>query len=122
MRTRRKKKHFTKSAGEVQHFQKRCIERAGYIISQRTLKEMLAKHELPFIERQSKRISVFKLPRKLSDPFVVVYDSLRHKFVTIMYWKEFMEKRHPGLKFSATNKNEESFHEKSEVQLGCLQH
>ena len=99
MRKRRRSKVPTKAENEVAHFQKRCIERVGYIISQRTLKEMLATNELKFIERQSKRITAFKLIRQTSDPFVVIYDSVRHKFVTILYWKEFMQKRHPGLKF-----------------------
>lgn len=99
MRKRRRSKVPTKSDNEVAHFQKRCIERVGYIISQRTLKEMLANRELKFIEKQSNRITAFKLPRQTSDPFVVIYDNIRHKFVTILYWKEFMEKRYPDLKF-----------------------
>lgn len=72
----------------VQHFQKRCLERIGYILNQRFLKEEMHLGHLKLHSRQSNSRTRFLLPRKYGRDLVVVYDKLRHAFVTILYLDE----------------------------------
>jgi len=67
----------------VKHFQKRCIERIGYIISQKELKKDLTEGNLKLIKKVSCSRTMFQLPQRYRDNFVVVYDKLRHNFVTV---------------------------------------
>lgn len=72
----------------VEHFQKRCMERIGYILHQRFLKEEMRLGHLKVHSKQSNSRTRFLLPRKYGRDLVVVYDKLRHAFVTILYLDE----------------------------------
>ena len=72
----------------VQHFQKRCMERVGYLLHQRFLKEEMQAGHLKVYARQSNNRTLFRLPRKYGRDLVVVYDKLRHAFVTILFLDE----------------------------------
>lgn len=84
----------------IAHFQKRCIERLGYILNQRFLKEEMCKRDglVKKLCRQSNSRSFWKIKRAGTD-YVIVYDNIRHCFVTIMYYNEWMQQRRPDLKF-----------------------
>lgn len=82
----------------VAHFQKRCLERLGIVLNQRVLKEMLAAKKLVFLQKQSNTKTHFRVRRELyagkqmlQFDVVVVYDKLRHAFVTT--WKYGTVKR-----------------------------
>lgn len=90
MRRRRRKR--SKQACEVEHFQKRCLERVGRIISQRKLKDMMHEGSLRFIERQSNRVSLFLLPQS-SGNLVLFYDKQRNTFVTILTYEMYLRRR-----------------------------
>ena len=72
----------------VAHFQKRCMERVGYLLHQRFLKEEMRLGHLKVHSKQSNSRTRFLLPRKYGRDLVVVYDKLRHAFVTILYLNE----------------------------------
>lgn len=87
-------KHKKKKTADdiVAHFQKRCRERIGIILNQRTLKNLMAEHKLKTIEKQSHTKTKFLLLKEdwngkemLQFDVIVVYDKLRHEFVTT--WK-----------------------------------
>lgn len=82
----------------VDHFQKRCLSRVGHLIRQRTLKEGMSNGFLRFICKQSNIRTYWKMDLQTGS-YVVVYDKLRHTFVTIMHYDEWMAKRRPDLKF-----------------------
>lgn len=73
----------------MRHFNTRCIERVGCILSQEKLKnEMTAavngeSSSIKFICKQSNAKTLWKLHREDND-YVLVYDKLRHCFVTVM--------------------------------------
>ena len=76
----------------VSHFQKRCRQRLGVVLTQRFLKERLM-FPGQRCERQSNTRTKFHLDRKTRDELgissdfsdvVVVYDKLRHCFVTVL--------------------------------------
>ena len=72
----------------VQHFQKRCMERVGYLLHQRFLKEEMRLGHLKVHSKQSNSRTCFLLPRKYGRDLVVVYDKLRHAFVTVLFLDE----------------------------------
>ena len=72
----------------VAHFQKRCIERLGYILHQRFLKEEMQAGRLKVHSKQSNNRTLFRLPRKYGRDLVVVYDRMRHAFVTVLFLDE----------------------------------
>ena len=82
----------------VDHFQKRCIERVGHIVSQRTLKEGMSNGFLKPLDKQSNTRTRWKMNLQTGS-YVVVYDKLRHAFVTIMHYDEWMANKRPDLKF-----------------------
>lgn len=89
-----------KTAGKlIKHFQQRCAERVGHILTQRTLKDGMHNGFLKFLEKQSNSRTHWKLHLQTGD-YVVVYDTLRHAFVTVMHYDEYMAKRRPDLKFN----------------------
>ena len=67
----------------VRHFQKRCKERLGFILTQKFLKEELRAGRLVLEEAESRTRKVFRLPRKHDSDYLVVYDKPRHAFVTV---------------------------------------
>lgn len=89
----------------VAHFQKRCMERLGFLLNQRDLKQMMAEQnesKMSFVRRQSRSRTLWKLYRRpgiIPYDLIVVYDKLRNAFVTVMYYNEFMQNEHPELKF-----------------------
>ena len=82
----------------VIHFQKRCIERIGHLIKQKTLKDGMANGFLRSLGSQSNTRTFWKLDLQTGS-YVVVYDKLRHAFVTVMHYDEWMANRRPDLKF-----------------------
>lgn len=73
----------------VAHFQKRCIERIGIILNQRILKSLLTENKLRQLYAQSHTKTHFLLKKEqykgtqmLQVDVVVIYDKLRHGFVT----------------------------------------
>lgn len=72
----------------VAHFQKRCMERLGYLLHQRFLKEEMRLGHLKVYYRKSNNRTLFRLPRKYGRDLVVVYDKMRHAFVTILFLDE----------------------------------
>lgn len=73
----------------VAHFQKRCLERIGIILNQRILKSLLAENKLRRLYAQSNTKTHFLLRKDqyngaqmLQFDVVVIYDKLRHGFVT----------------------------------------
>lgn len=71
----------------VKHFQMRCQERLGFILTQKYLKEELRAGRLILEENVSRTRKVYRLPRKYDSDYLVVYDKPRHTFVTV-YRKE----------------------------------
>lgn len=74
----------------VDHFQKRCLERIGIILNQRILKSLCAENKLKPLYAQSHTKTHFLLRKEqyngaqmLQFDVVVIYDKLRHRFVTI---------------------------------------
>ena len=73
----------------VAHFQKRCLERIGIILSQRVLKDLLGNGKLKKLYAQSNTKTHFLLKKELYNgkemlqfDVVLIYDKLRHGFVT----------------------------------------
>ena len=82
----------------IDHFQKRCIERIGHLIKQKTLKEGMSNGFLKFLDKQSNTKTRWKMDLQTGS-YVVVYDNLRHAFVTVMHYDEWMARKRPDLKF-----------------------
>lgn len=79
----------------VAHFQKRCIERIGIILNQRILKSLRADNKLRRLYVQSHTKTHFLLRKEqysgaqmLQFDVVVIYDKLRHGFVTTYKYDE----------------------------------
>ena len=72
----------------VQHFQKRCMERLGYILTQRFLKDEMRLKHLKVHSHQSNNRTRFVLHRKYGRDLVVVYDKMRQAFVTVLFLDE----------------------------------
>ncbi|MBP5784256.1 MAG: hypothetical protein J6W16_01560 [Methanobrevibacter sp.] len=83
----------------IVHFQKRCMERVGHIIKQRTLKEGMQNGWLKQLGYGTNSRTNWKMNLQTGS-YVVVYDKIRHAFVTIMYYDEWIAKRRPDLKFA----------------------
>ena len=78
----------------VTHFQKRCLERIGIILNQRTLKGLLQEHKLKKLYAQSNTKTHFLLKKEIYNgkqmlqfDVVLIYDKLRHGFVTTYSFK-----------------------------------
>ena len=82
----------------VTHFQKRCIERIGHLVKQKTLKDGMANGFLRSLGKRSNTRTYWKMDLQTGS-YVVVYDKLRHAFVTVMHYDEWMASRRPDLKF-----------------------
>ena len=67
------------------HFRKRCIERIGYAIEQKKLKEGMSNGFLKPLGKQSCTKTFWKMDLEAGS-YVVVYDKLRHAFVTVMHY------------------------------------
>lgn len=73
----------------VVHFQKRCLERIGIILNQKILKSLCTENKLRPLYAQSHTKTHFLLGKEqyngaqmLQFDVVVIYDKLRHGFVT----------------------------------------
>ena len=86
-------RHKKKKTAEdlVKHFQKRCIERVGYILTQKFLKEEMKNRRLPVLQKQSNSRTLFRLNRKYSEDLVLVYNNSLHTFVTVMGYNKWRE-------------------------------
>jgi len=79
----------------VAHFQKRCLERIGIILNQRILKNLLVDNKLRRLYSQSNTKTHFLLKKEqyngkqlLQFDVVIIYDKLRHGFVTTYKYDE----------------------------------
>ena len=86
-------KHKSKKTAEdlVKHFQKRCMERVGYVLTQKFLKEEMNNHRLPVLQKQSNSRTLFRLNGKYSEDLVLVYNNTLHTFVTVMGYNKWRE-------------------------------
>ena len=73
----------------IEHFQKRCLQRIGIILNQRILKDLMVSNELKRLYSQSNTKTHFLLKKEqyngkqmLQFDVVLIYDKLRHAFVT----------------------------------------
>ena len=75
----------------IKHFQKRCMERVGYILTQKFLEEEMKNHRLPVLQKQSNSRTLFRLNRKYSEDMVLVYNNSLHAFVIVMGYNKWRE-------------------------------
>ena len=67
------------------------MERVGYILTQKFLKEEMKNHRLPVLQKQSNSRTLFRLNRKYSEDLVLVYNNNLHTFVTVMGYNKWRE-------------------------------
>ena len=79
----RRKKLRNKKEAQRKHFERRSIERVGVLLNQKDLVQQIQSGGLEFIERQSNRITLYRL-NHLEKFYRVVYDKNRKQVVTIM--------------------------------------
>ena len=86
-------RHKSKKTAEdlIKHFQKRCMERVGYILTQKFLKDEMNNHRLPVLQKQSNSRTLFRFNRKYSEDLVLVYNNSLHTFVTVMGYNKWRE-------------------------------
>ena len=66
------------------HFQKRCKERLGIELSQKKLRSLIGSPLLPFVARQSNRVSLFSYFHNGIN-WIIPYDKQRHVFITVIH-------------------------------------
>ena len=82
---RMKQRRRSKCYAELVHFQNRCLQRVGVILSQSKLKEKLFKtQDGVFFAKQSLSKSKWLYKHIDGKEYVLVYDKNRKRFVTIM--------------------------------------
>lgn len=79
------RKKAKKRGDVVAHFQRRCMERLGYVIPQDELKADMEAHRLRVHSKQSNTKTHFLYTTKDGREVVVVYDKMRHAFVTVLF-------------------------------------
>ena len=82
----------------INHFQKRCLQRIGIILNQRQLKELMNTKKMQLLVNQSRTKKMYHLHREdwnakemLHKDVVVVYDNVRHAFVTTYLYDEWVK-------------------------------
>ena len=82
----RKSRQRTKYHAELVHFQNRCLQRVGVLLSQNKLKEQLFKEQKngEFVSRLSLSKSEWLYRHTDGREFFVIYDKKRKRFVTII--------------------------------------
>jgi hypothetical protein len=78
------KKTSSKREAQMAHFQKRCLERLGIELSQKKLRTMIGTPQLPFVARQSNRVSLFSYFHNGTN-WILPYDKERHVFITVIH-------------------------------------
>ena len=78
------------SADVVNHFNLRCMERIGMVLSQSELKNRMLEHKLTVVRRESNARTHFLVPKDMlpvwhKREMVAVYDKNRHNFVTVLF-------------------------------------
>lgn len=73
----------------IAHFEFRCLQRLGVVLSQDMLKQLMLEHRLEVVCRESTNKTHFKVPQYLlpnrhKEEVVAVYDKVRHCFVTVL--------------------------------------
>ena len=66
------------------HFQRRSLERIGFLLDEKELIKKIQNNELEFIERQSNRVTVFKYERG-GKFYRLIYDKARKQIITILF-------------------------------------
>ena len=79
-----------KGADLIHHFNFRCMERIGIILSQEDLKRRMNNHTLECIRKDSNTRTLFLVPKDMlpkghTREMAVVYDRVRHNFVTVLF-------------------------------------
>ncbi len=92
----RKKRKKDKREALIIHFQRRCMQRVGKILSSKEITSKIQKGELEFLERQSIRVSAFKYTHEGED-YKIVYDMERKAPITILYSEEVWQKKQAQL-------------------------
>ena len=69
------------------HFAIRSIERLGVLLDEKEIIKQIQQGELPFLKRQSNRVSVFRYTRDEKN-YRLVYDKIRKQLITILFEKE----------------------------------
>lgn len=80
---RKKRKKPNKKEAQQKHFERRSLERVGVILNQKEIVRQIQTGGLAFVERQSNRITLYRLEHS-GKAYKVVYDKLRKQVVTIM--------------------------------------
>ena len=93
-------RHTHKKTAEdlIAHFQKRCMQRIGIILNQRQLKELMCTNKMHLLVNQSRTRKMYHLHREdwnakemLHKDVVVVYDNVRHAFVTTYLYDDWVK-------------------------------
>ena len=80
-----------KKLSQGTHFSIACLERVGMILDHDYIVRKIQNKELEFVDKQSNRITRWKY--KVNDKeYILVYDKDRKQLVTIIPYKEGMEK------------------------------
>jgi hypothetical protein len=77
-------------ADVINHFNLRCMERIGMVLSQDELKHRMLSHRLRSLGRESNARTHFLVPNDMlpfwhKEEMVAVYDKKRHNFVTVLF-------------------------------------
>ena len=68
------------------HFEKRCLQRLGYLPNHKELVRKIQSNELEFFERQSGRVTKWKWTDPVSkENFILTYDKERKQIITVMF-------------------------------------
>lgn len=103
MRKRTKNNLNERINAKIQHFQKRCMERVGYIFHQRYLKDIKGSSICKFISSEHGKVYYKLTTPNTKNTYIVVYDSSYDLFVTIMYYNEWMQSNNPELTFQISH-------------------
>ena len=66
------------------HFKRRCEERLGFIPDVKILTKLIQNAKIPFVERQSNRITKWRWINN-GKSYILVYDKERKQIVTILF-------------------------------------
>ena len=73
------------------HFQKRCLQRLGYIPNMKDLVALIQKGRLEFYERQSNRVTVWRWVDQMHGvKCLLPYDKERKQIITILFEDKYV--------------------------------
>lgn len=77
------KKKVTKKQNEIKHFQKRCLQRLGFLVNRKELIKAIKQHKLPLLYSQSNRVNCYLYVVNECN-YKIVYDKVRKTPITII--------------------------------------